>query len=131
MCPKPPLLTRRWSSHDAVNYWSPATSTAIIRCPREHFQIVWAALTFITNLPKSSSVPVVIKVVRVSGTIRKAEEDVIQRSKRLVQRAKDAGSTSNHHMMNAVVKAVDKRTERESAVLVHVDQDDETGSASE
>lgn len=114
-----------------MNYWSPATSTAIIRCPREHFQIVWAALTFITNVPKSSNVPVVIKVVRVSGTVRKAEEDVIQRSKQLVQRAKDAGSTSNHHMMSAVVKAVDKRIERESAALAHVDQDDETGSASE
>ena len=33
-----------------VNYFSPATSTAIIRCPRDHYELVWAALTFVTKL---------------------------------------------------------------------------------
>jgi ribonuclease P/MRP protein subunit POP5 len=70
-----------------VIYWSPPTSTAIIRCPREHYQMVWAALTFVTKLPHPNHTPVVIKVVRVSGTIRKAEEEVIRRAKGLIRRA--------------------------------------------
>jgi ribonuclease P/MRP protein subunit POP5 len=66
--------------------------------------MVWAALSFITHLPlKPTNLPCVIQVVRVSGTIRKAEEEAIRRARlqiRLAQRTTGGEA-------NAAVKAVD------------------------
>src|SRR4051794_33817806 len=39
----------------AVKYLSPATSTAIVRCPRAGFRLVWSALTYMSGLPASAS----------------------------------------------------------------------------
>jgi ribonuclease P/MRP protein subunit POP5 len=88
--------------------------------------MVWTALTFINKLPRPVGIPVVVKVVRVSGTIRKAEEDVIRRAKLIVRRAKAAESSSVHHMMEGVVKAMDKRRETETTVLAQVDPGSES-----
>lgn len=75
-----------------VIYFSAATSTVILRVPRNHHQLVWAALTHVTELPPNrrgaSGTPCVIQVVRVSGTIRKAEEELIRRTKQEIVRAK-------------------------------------------
>ena len=49
---------------------------------RDHYRLVWAALTFTLQLPKPVSQPCVFQVVRVSGTIRKAEEEAIRRAQR-------------------------------------------------
>ncbi|KAK5132289.1 hypothetical protein LTR08_009197 [Meristemomyces frigidus] len=73
-----------------VKYLSPATSTAIIRCSREHYRLVWAALTFVTRLPKPVDQMCVLQVVRVSGTIRKAEEEAIRRARLHIRRAQRA-----------------------------------------
>lgn len=66
--------------------------------------MVWAALTFTTRLPlKLADIPCVMQVVRVSGTIRKAEEEAIRRARlqiRLAQRTTGGEA-------NASVKAVD------------------------
>ena len=70
-----------------VKYLSPATSTAIVRVSRDHYRLVWAALTFVTKLPRPIDQSCVIKVVRVSGTIRKAEEEAIRRAKANILRA--------------------------------------------
>ncbi|KAL1852603.1 RNA-binding protein pop5 [Paecilomyces lecythidis] len=80
----------------SVKYLSPATSTAIIRCPRASFRLVWAALTYLSSIPASNrrSGPgsgsgarsCVFRVVRVSGTMRKAEEEAIRRARREVVR---------------------------------------------
>jgi ribonuclease P/MRP protein subunit POP5 len=87
-----------------VKYCSQATSTAIIRVSRAHYRMVWAALSFTTHLPlKPANLPCVIQVVRVSGTIRKAEEEAIRRARlqiRLAQRTTGGEA-------NAAVKAVD------------------------
>jgi ribonuclease P/MRP protein subunit POP5 len=75
-----------------VIYFSPTTSTAIVRCPRQHFRLVWAALTYMTSVPgegRGQTVPCVVQVVRVSGTIRKSEDELILRSKRDIVRAKE------------------------------------------
>ncbi|KAL9611082.1 MAG: hypothetical protein Q9167_004254 [Letrouitia subvulpina] len=81
-----------WAHGMIVKYFSPATSTAIVRCSRNHYRMVWAALTYMTHLPKSSKQatlhPCVMQVVRVSGTIRKAEEEAIRRAKEMVLMAK-------------------------------------------
>ena len=74
-----------------VIYFSPTTSTAIVRCPRQHFRMVWAALTYMTEVPGSRGAPskkCVVHVVRVSGTIRKSEEELMRRSRRDIVRAK-------------------------------------------
>ncbi|TKA65119.1 hypothetical protein B0A55_10165 [Friedmanniomyces simplex] len=78
-----------------VKYFSPATSTATIRVSREHYRLVWAALTFTTRLPRPVDQPCVIQVVRVSGTIRKAEEEAIRRAGLSIRRAEAAAKSSN------------------------------------
>jgi ribonuclease P/MRP protein subunit POP5 len=106
----------------AVNYYSPATSTAIIRCPHAHYQMVWAALTYMTKLPRPIDTPVVVKVVRVSGTIKKAEMEVIKRAKDIILRAKieqRGGAGARMGMVGHIVKTVEKRKEE---VLVQVDE---------
>ncbi|KAL2849548.1 Rpp14/Pop5 family-domain-containing protein [Aspergillus pseudoustus] len=84
----------------SVKYLSPATSTAIIRCPRASYRLVWTALTFMSRVPDlkdngrtlkrgeqaTLTRPCVFRVVRVSGTIRKAEEEVVRRARREIVR---------------------------------------------
>ncbi|KAL4762521.1 Rpp14/Pop5 family protein [Aspergillus foveolatus] len=85
----------------SVKYLSPATSTAIIRCPRASYRLVWTALTYISHVPDLSgtngakskrldlanlSRPCVFRVVRVSGTIKKAEEEAVRRARREIVR---------------------------------------------
>ncbi|KJF60432.1 ribonuclease P/MRP protein subunit POP5 [Coccidioides immitis RS] len=87
----------------SVKYLSPATSTAIIRCPRASYRLVWAALTYMSRLPEpkekrpgigKSAFPrdssfksqkqqldCVFRVVRVSGTMKKAEQEAIRRAR--------------------------------------------------
>ncbi|KAK2754801.1 hypothetical protein FQN54_006694 [Arachnomyces sp. PD_36] len=84
-----------------VKYLSPATSTAIIRCPRSSYRLVWSALTYMSSLPaikgRGGAKPVesppdcVFRVVRVSGTMRKAEEEAIRRARREVLRMRKGG----------------------------------------
>jgi ribonuclease P/MRP protein subunit POP5 len=82
------------SSSLKMIYFSPATSTLIIRCPRAHFRLVWAAMTCMESLPGArrgdEGVSCVMRVVRVSGTIKKAEEDVVRCARREIVRAKMA-----------------------------------------
>jgi hypothetical protein len=118
------------SSLATVNYWSPSTSTAIIRCPRDHYEMVWAALTYITHLPKPLHLPVVIRVVRVSGTIRKAEEEVIRRSQQIIKRAKTWEGKGDLPMLQSVEKAAEKER-REDEVLARVDQGSDEEEMSE
>ncbi|KAJ9644578.1 RNA-binding protein pop5 [Coniosporium tulheliwenetii] len=61
---------------------------AIIRVTRSHYRLVWAALSFVTKLPRPLDTPCVIHVVRVSGTIRKAEEEAIRRARESVLRVR-------------------------------------------
>jgi ribonuclease P/MRP protein subunit POP5 len=79
-----------------VVYFSPATSTAIVRCPRASYRLVWAGLTFVGGLPGArrgggrsvEGTRCMVRVVRVSGTIRKAEEEAVRRARRDIVRAK-------------------------------------------
>lgn len=86
------------SSSLKLVYLSNATSTAIIRCSRQHFRIVWASLTFITELPGERRGEIgkkcVMQVVRVSGTIRKSEEELLRRTRNELVRAHAAENGS-------------------------------------
>ena len=81
------------SDNTAVKYFSPATSTAIIRVSRDHYRLVWAALTFTTRLLKPIDQACVMQVVRVSGTIKKAEEEAVRRARLSIRRAQRASSS--------------------------------------
>ena len=93
--------------------------------------MVWAALTYITHLPKPIDIPVVVRVVRVSGTIRKAEEEVIRRSQQIVKRAKTWDGVGELPMLQSVAKAVDKERKSESEVLAAIDDGSESEDMSE
>ncbi|KAJ5643436.1 uncharacterized protein N7484_005943 [Penicillium longicatenatum] len=83
-----------------VKYLSPATSTAILRCPRASFRLVWSALTHMSHVPStggdaSQKRPnggrergCVFRVLRVSGTMKKAEEEAIRRARREIVRVR-------------------------------------------
>lgn len=53
---------------------------------------MWAALSFLTQLPKTSRLDLprtcAIRVVRVSGTVKKAEEEAVRRARAAILRAK-------------------------------------------
>ncbi|KAL5364926.1 hypothetical protein BJX96DRAFT_179391 [Aspergillus floccosus] len=84
----------------SVKYLSPATSTAIIRCPRASFRLVWTALACMGRVPELGAAggkrgggappaltrACVFRVLRVSGTMRKAEEEAIRRARREILR---------------------------------------------
>jgi ribonuclease P/MRP protein subunit POP5 len=91
-----------------VKYFSPATSTAIVRVSRDHYRLVWAALTFSTQLPKPVfQQPCVFQVVKVSGTIRKAEEAAIRRAQLSIRRAQRESSSITKGLMPGLSSAKD------------------------
>lgn len=111
ICPAPDLRpssgrdTRTDQNGYLVKYLSPATSTAIIRCPRASFRLVWSALTYMSHVPAVTEPgtgagqrrpnggrerPCVFRVLRVSGTMRKAEEEAIRRARREIVRVRGA-----------------------------------------
>lgn len=102
-CPFPcPPINTRLIYLRAVKYFSSATSTFILRCARDRFRLVWASLCMMTALriPDSGIVkgtvqPCVMRVLRVSGTIRKAEEAAISEAKRAIWRAREGGAVES------------------------------------
>lgn len=86
--------------------------------------MVWAALTYVTKLPKVD-IPVVCRVLRVSGTIRKAEDEVIRRSKNIVKRARAWEGKGADPMLVSIEKRVEKDRKRDD-VLATIDQGEES-----
>ncbi|KAF3989301.1 hypothetical protein FT663_02848 [Candidozyma haemuli var. vulneris] len=64
-----------------VKYFSNKTSTGIIRCSRQDFQQVMAAIALVTKLDNYDAV---MRCVHVSGTIKKCEQYSIRRNKQLI-----------------------------------------------
>nr|POE72252.1 ribonuclease p/mrp protein subunit pop5 [Quercus suber] len=120
-----------------IKYFSPATSTMIIRVSRDHYRLVWTALTYVTRLPQPVDQVCVMQVVRVSGTIRKAEEEAIRRARLSIRCAQKVVARSKP---GATSKGVDQAHFNDDDDLIHnlptiadvIDVDDEDeGSASE
>ncbi len=68
-----------------VKYFSQKTSTGIIRCSRDYHKLVCAALTMITKL---NGKDVIVRIIRISGTIRKSEQAAIDRNKKIMKELK-------------------------------------------
>ena len=107
-----------------VKYFSAATSTAIIRVSRDHYRLVWAALTFTTRLPKPVDQACVIQVVRVSGTIRKSEEAAIRLARQSIKRAQVQAAQGKSSSGFDLAENSQKK-----AVNVDLDVDDVSGFA--
>jgi ribonuclease P/MRP protein subunit POP5 len=87
--------------------------------------MVWSALTYVSRLPKPVDIPVVIRVLRVTATIKKAEEEVIRRSQLIIKRAKAWEGKGELPMLQSVERAADKERRSESDVLARVDDGSE------
>lgn len=64
-----------------VKYFSSKTSTGIIRCSRQNFQQVMAAIALVTKVDNYDAV---MRCVHVSGTIKKCEQFSVRRNKKLI-----------------------------------------------
>ena len=84
----------RHTEFTTVKYLSLATSTFILRCSRDHYKMLWAALTVMDHVPVKDGRPCIFRVVRVCGTIRKAEEEAIRQARALVLAAKEGTQQS-------------------------------------
>lgn len=122
-----------------VKYLSPATSTAIIRCPRASYRLVWSALTYTSSLPAGRQSAgandldqqqrCVFRVVRVSGTMKKAELEAIRRARmevvKLTREWENGGKAALEDMFAADGPAVPPEHGIESASEEDGDDDSE------
>lgn len=108
-----------------VKYWSPATSTFILRTPREHYQVAWAALSLMNRVPVTGGKNCVFRVVRVSGTIRKSQEEAIRRAREMIMKARrEMGEQSDSTLETIFGKAGSKGKEDSTNDMLLVDRSD-------
>ncbi|KFY75035.1 hypothetical protein V499_04957 [Pseudogymnoascus sp. VKM F-103] len=109
-----------------VKYLSPATSTFIIRVTRAHYRIAWAALSMMNTVPVKDGKKCVYRVIRVSGTIRKAEEEAIRRAREMILRAKRAlGDQSAATLESILGKPNDSRPVAIDSEVLMLDASDD------
>jgi ribonuclease P/MRP protein subunit POP5 len=82
--------------------------------------MAWAALSFVTHLPEPHNTPCVFQVVKVSGTIRKSEEEAIKRARETVRRAQndleaEGGAAFNALMLSAAGECVESPHDAEGS----------------
>lgn len=121
-----------WFQHlltSVVKYWSPATSTFILRVSREHYRLVWAALSLMNWVPIKDGKSCVFRVIRVSGTIKKAQEEVIRRAREmLVNTRREMGEQTDSMLDNIFGNAVDHAKEDTTTnCMREVDRSDSEG----
>ncbi|OJK04352.1 hypothetical protein ASPACDRAFT_1851342 [Aspergillus aculeatus ATCC 16872] len=113
----------------SVKYLSPATSTAIIRCPRASFRLVWMALTCLEAVPEIDKAGggrnltrrCVVRVVRVSGTMRKAEEEAIRRARREILKVRGGAAADDDGILEGLVGGFAEGVSGGNGVGVEVD----------
>ncbi|KAK3080887.1 hypothetical protein LTS18_012211 [Coniosporium uncinatum] len=93
----------------ALKYFSAATSTAILRVARQHYRMVWAAVSWIARLPKgvvAGEGECVVRVVRVSGSIRSCKEECVRRAKEEILRVRRVSGVGGRKRGDVGVGAV-------------------------
>ncbi|KAI8818087.1 uncharacterized protein EV422DRAFT_569876 [Fimicolochytrium jonesii] len=70
-----------------VKYYSPHTTTGIVRCARDDLSFVWAALTLMSKVkgPGNKTYSVTVRVMHVSGTIKSAQTKAIKFDTELIR----------------------------------------------
>lgn len=71
--------------------------------------MLWSILTFMDRVPTKHGPgqPCIFRVVRVSGTIRKAEEEAIRQAKKLILAAKEEARLAKSSLTKAVYQKDD------------------------
>ncbi|KAJ1676013.1 RNA-binding protein pop5 [Spiromyces aspiralis] len=77
-----------------VKYFSSFTNVGIIRVARDHYHMIWSALTFINYIKGTRCM---VRVIHLSGTIKKSQLAAIKHDRSMIHRltalaAKDPGS---------------------------------------
>ncbi|SCU84605.1 LANO_0C01860g1_1 [Lachancea nothofagi CBS 11611] len=78
-----------------VKYFSNRTSTGIIRCSREDYELVIIALMLMNKLDEVEGL--IINPVKVSGTIKRIEQHAIRRNERLLAIIHDNKERATEH----------------------------------
>ncbi|KAL2066353.1 hypothetical protein VTL71DRAFT_2424 [Oculimacula yallundae] len=112
-----------------VKYLSPATSTFILRVSRAHYRIVWAALSLMNTVPIQDGKKCVFRVVRVSGTIRKAEEEAIRRARELILKAQRVAEEKGEVALQGILGAQEE--EDSTRDIMMVDRSDSEGEGTD
>ncbi|KAI1498674.1 Rpp14 family protein [Biscogniauxia marginata] len=95
-----------------VKYLSQATSTFILRTSRSSYRFVWTALTFMNSVPVKNGKPCIFRVVRVSGTMRKAEEEAVRRARDLIFAAQNRQGEKSVDPLSNIFGASSNRSSR-------------------
>ncbi|ODV96951.1 hypothetical protein PACTADRAFT_39645 [Pachysolen tannophilus NRRL Y-2460] len=104
-----------------IKYFSPRTSTGILRVSRDFYRYICASLMLIKKIDGKD---VIIRVVRVSGTIKKCEMAAIKRNKDFINALKKnelGGLEAMFGSASASVSAVDEEIKNADAYIT--DQD--------
>lgn len=83
--------------------------------------MLWAALTLMDHVPVNDGRPCVFRVVRVSGTIRKAEEEAIRQARALILAAKDGSTPSAFLPVESVDDHINDESEDEDVEMASDD----------
>ncbi|GAA6060865.1 hypothetical protein JCM10212_006245 [Sporobolomyces blumeae] len=100
----------------SIKYLSPTTQTLILRVSREHYRTLWAALTLLRRVGGRE---VVVRVVHVSGTIRKVQHAAIALDRREIllshrrQRLSSLNSAKRKSAIASQPEVKEKRTVQE------------------
>ncbi|ORX34262.1 Rpp14/Pop5 family-domain-containing protein [Kockovaella imperatae] len=73
----------RVASSFKVVYHSPLTTLTMLRIARQHYRLLWSAITFLTSVQGQDVLP---RVVAVSGTIKKVQNTAIVYHRRVTAR---------------------------------------------
>lgn len=113
-----------------VKYLSPATSTFILRVNRAHYRLVWTALTMMDHVPVRDGKLCTFRVVHVSGTIRKVEEEAIKRARDIMLAVKDQAGAKDNSALAAIMNE-GKRTRQVGLTKSIIDVEDDSGNEDE
>ncbi|KAK2746985.1 hypothetical protein FQN57_002557 [Myotisia sp. PD_48] len=130
----------------SVKYLSPATSTAIIRCPRASYRLVWSALTYMSGFParkgQRPGAPetgppgqvqheCIFRVVRVSGTMRKVEQEAIRRARMEVVRLTNEWESGGKGALESMFSTSTSRQVKATGPMEIDSEDDDDDEDSE
>ncbi|XDG09274.1 hypothetical protein ABKA04_008889 [Annulohypoxylon sp. FPYF3050] len=107
-----------------LKYFSHATSTFILRISRSSYRLVWAALTFMTSIPIKNGKPCVFRVIHVSGTMRKVEEEAVRRARALIFAAQNDHKEKTDDPLSNIFGNSEPQSDVAMADLINVEDDD-------
>ncbi|KAK6085594.1 Rpp14/Pop5 family protein [Seiridium cupressi] len=113
-----------------LKYLSPATSTFILKVNRAYYRLVWTALTMMDHVPVRNGKLCTFRVVHVSGTMRKLEEEAIRRARNMMLAIKDQAAARGNSALAAIMNE-GKRTRQAAPTESSIDVEDDSGNEDE